>query len=294
LQLLNELSAVVLPVLLVAGIGFIWARTGRRFDSVFLTDIATNVGTPCLVAHSLMTLEIDPAALAQMGVAVLTAVSGFLVLGFIVLRVMKLSINSYLPALTFPNTGNMGLPLALFAFGPEGLALAVVYFSCTVTLQFTVGISLSAGNLSLSRLVRTPTIYAVAISAVLLLLGQKLPEWIENTIGVLGDITIPMMLLTLGVSLAQLKVNALGRNLLLSCVRLGGGFAIALLIARLFELPPTASGVLIIQSSMPVAVFNFLFAQYYGRAHADVAAMVVISTALSFLTLPLLAYFVLH
>src|SRR5262245_58942625 len=218
---------------------------GRRFDSVFLTDIATNIGTPCLVAHSLMTLEIDPAALAQMGIAVLTAVGGFLVLGFLVLRVMKLSINSYLPALTFPNTGNMGLPLALFAFGKEGLALAVVYFSCTVTLQFTLGISLSAGCLSLSRLVRTPRIYAVAVSAAVLLLGLELPVWIENTIGVLGDITIPMMLLTLGVSLAQLKVNGLGRNLVLSLVRLGGGFVIALIVAHLYSLPATAAGVLI-------------------------------------------------
>jgi len=134
----------------------------------------------------------------------------------------------------------------------------------------------------------------VLISVVLLLLGLKLPTWIENTIGVLGDITIPMMLLTLGVSLAQLKVNALGRNLLLSCVRLAGGFLIALTVAQIYDLPEKAEGVLIIQSSMPVAVFNFLFAQYYGRAHADVAAMVVISTALSFLTLPLLAYFVLQ
>ena len=258
--MLSQLSAVVLPVLLVAGIGFTWARIGRRFDSVFITDLATNIGTPCLVAHSLTSLEIDPSLLAEMGMAVLTAVAGFLTLGFVVLRVLKLSINSYLPALTFPNTGNMGLPLALFAFGQEGLALAVVYFSCTVSLQFTLGISLSAGNLSLSRLVRTPTIYAVAISIALLVLDIRLPAWIDNTIGVLGGITIPMMLLTLGVSLAQLKVNALGRNLLLSCVRLAGGFVIALAVAYLYDLPPRAAGVLIIQSSMPVAVFNFLFA----------------------------------
>jgi len=291
---LSQLSAVVLPVLLVAGIGFIWAKMGRRFDSVFLTDIVTNVGTPCLVAHSIVSLKVTPAALAQMGIAVLTAVAGFLILGIITLRLLKLSPNSYLPALVFPNTGNMGLPLALFAFGQEGLGLAVVYFGCTVTLQFTLGISLSAGNLSLSRLVRTPTVYAVAISIILLTNNIPLPAWIDNTIGVLGGITIPMMLLTLGVSLAQLKVHALGRNLLLSCVRMGGGFVIALIIAHLFDLPPIAAGVLIIQSSMPVAVFNFLFAQYYGRAHGDVAAMVVISTAMSFLTLPLLAYFVLH
>ena len=102
----------------------------------------------------------------------------------------------------------MGLPLALFAFGQEGLALAVVYFGCTVTLQFTLGISISAGNLSLSRLVRTPTIYAVAISISWCWLSAfRLPAWIDNTIGVLGGLTIPMMLLTLGVSLAQLKVQ---------------------------------------------------------------------------------------
>lgn len=292
--MLSQLSAVVLPVLLVAGIGFTWAKMGRRFDSVFLTDIATNIGTPCLVAHSLTTLKISPAALAQMGMAVLVAIAGFLVLGIVTLRLMKLSPNSYLPALTFPNTGNMGLPLALFAFGQEGLGLAVVYFGCTVTLQFTLGISLSAGNLSLSRLVRTPTIYAVAISILLLMLKIQPPAWIDNTISVLGGITIPMMLLTLGVSLAQLKVNAMGRNLVLACVRLAGGFLIALLVVHLFDLPPMAAGVLIIQSSMPVAVFNFLFAQYYGRAHGDVAAMVVISTAISFVTLPLLAYYVLR
>ena len=292
--MLSQLSAVVLPVLLVAGIGFIWAKMGRRFDSVFLTDIATNVGTPCLVAHSLTTLKLARADIAQMGIAVLIAVAGFLVLGVITLRLMKLSPNSYLPALMFPNTGNMGLPLSLFAFGQDGLGLAVVYFGCTVTLQFTLGISLSAGSLSLSRLVRTPTVYAVAISIILLAFNIQLPAWIDNTISVLGGITIPMMLLTLGVSLAQLKVHEVGRNLLLSCVRLGGGFLIALAIAHVFDLPPMAAGVLIIQSSMPVAVFNFLFAQYYGRAHADVAAMVVISTGLSFLTLPLLAYYVLH
>jgi len=291
---LSQLSAVILPVLLIAGIGFIWARMGRRFDSIFLTDVATNIGTPCLVAHSLTTLKVAPAALAQMGAAALIAIAGFCILGLVTLKLLRLSLNSYLPALMFPNTGNMGLPLSLFAFGEAGLALAVVYFGCTVTLQFTLGISISAGNISLSRLIRTPTIYAVAISVLLLVFDIPVPIWISNTIGVLGGLTIPMMLLTLGVSIAQLKVNALGRNLLLSGVRLAGGFLIALAIVRAFDLPPIAAGVLIIQSSMPVAVFNFLFAQYYGRSHGDVAAMVVISTALSFLTLPLLTLFVLR
>src|SRR5262245_38113254 len=110
---LAQLSAVILPVLVIAGIGFTWAKLGRRFDSVFLTDIVTNVGTPCLVAHSLTTLKVAPETLADMGGAALIAIAGFLILGLITLTVMRLSLNSYLPALTFPNTGNMGLPLSL-------------------------------------------------------------------------------------------------------------------------------------------------------------------------------------
>ena len=96
--MLSQLSAVVLPVLLVAGIGFTWAKIGRRFDSVFLTDIATNVGTPCLVAHSLMTLEIDTTDLAQMGVAVLTAIAGFLISGITNTASVSLADSYVLPS----------------------------------------------------------------------------------------------------------------------------------------------------------------------------------------------------
>jgi len=194
----------------------------------------------------------------------------------------------------FPNTGNMGLPLALFAFGNEGLALAVVYFACTATLQFTLGISLASGSVSIRRLLRTPAIYAVVISLLILTLDLDVPRWADNSLAVLGGLTIPLMLLTLGVSLAQLHVAAIGRNASLAVVRLVGGLIVGVVVASVFDLPRVAAGVLIIQSAMPVAVFNFLFAKQYGRAHTDVAAMIVISTFLSFVTLPILVFFVLQ
>jgi predicted permease len=230
----------------------------------------------------------------EMGQAVVVCLFLFGFLGLVTLRLSRLSPNSFLPALMFPNTGNMGLPLALFAFGNEGLALAVVYFACTSTLQFTLGISLASGSMSVSRLLRTPAIYAVVVSLLILTMGWEVPRWVDNTMGILGGLTIPLMLLTLGVSLAQLHVAAIGRNTVLAAVRLVGGFLIGLTIATAFDLPRVAAGVLIIQSSMPVAVFNFLFAKQYGRAYADVAAMVVISTMLSFVMLPLLVLFVLR
>jgi hypothetical protein len=207
---------------------------------------------------------------------------------------MGLPNHSYLPAVVFSNSGNMGIPLALFAFGQTGLALAVVYFAFSATLQFTAGVSIAAGTANLRHLVRLPVVYAVLGSVLVIVTGIPVPPFIANTLEILGGLTIPLMLLALGVALASLTVRALPRNLFLSLVRMLGGFAMSFLVGWALDLPPMARGVLLIQASMPVAVFNFLFAQYYQRRPDDVAAMVIISTLLSFGTLPFLIYYVLQ
>jgi predicted permease len=188
----------------------------------------------------------------------------------------------------FPNTGNMGLPLALFAFGNEGLALAVVYFACTSTLQFTLGISLASGSMSVSRLLRTPAIYAVVVSLLILTMGWEVPRWVDNTMGILGGLTIPLMLLTLGVSWRSSWRGQ--RNTVLAAIRFW-----RILIQphdrHRVRLARVAAGVLII-SSMPVAVPSC--SPSNGARMPAMAAMVVISTMLSFVMLPLLVLFVLR
>ena len=97
----------------------------------------------------------------------------------------------------------------------------------------------------------------------------------------------------LGVSLARLTVTGVARAVLLSLVRIGGGLAVGLVLVYAFGLEGPAAGVVPIQTSMPVAVFNYLFAQYYDNSPSEVAGLVVVSTAISFATLPVLLYFVL-
>ncbi|WP_374656556.1 AEC family transporter [Dongia sp.] len=293
MDLLQQLAAIILPVLAVPAIGYIWARSGNSFDNRFVTQLVTNIGTPALAADALTRIRVETGALVQMAGLTALCFAGFLLLGLVVLKAMKLPNHSYLPALMFPNTGNMGLPLALFAFGNEGLAFAVVYFAISITSQFTIGMALASGSFSISRLLRMPLIYAIIFALIVLSFGWQLPAYIGNTLQLLGGVTIPLMLLALGVSLAQLRVTRLPRNLLLSIVRLGGGAAIGFAVGHFIGASDLAIGVLMIQSTMPVAVFNYLFAQYYNREPADVASMVVITTALSFVTLPLLLYFVL-
>ncbi|MBL8708084.1 MAG: AEC family transporter [Rhodospirillaceae bacterium] len=293
MNLFEQLAAIILPVLVVPAIGFIWAKSGNTFDNRFITQLVTNVGTPALTADALTRIQMGAAPLIEMAGLTALCFLSFAVLGLIVLRFMKLANHSYLPALMFPNTGNMGLPLALFAFGDEGLAFAVVFFAISITSQFTIGMSLAAGSFSIGRLFRMPMIYGIAWALTVLAMGWEVPPYVGNTLQLLGGLTIPLMLLALGVSLAQLRVTRLPRNLLLSLVRLVGGAVIGFTVGYLADASPLVTGVLIIQSTMPVAVFNYLFAQYYNREPADVASMVVITTALSFVTLPVLLYLVL-
>jgi predicted permease len=291
--MLEQLAAVILPVVVIAAIGYGWSRLSRPFDNALVTQLVSLIGSPCLVASSLTSLHVDPGALGQMALATGLVFTGMFALGFSVLKFMRLPMHSYLPAVVFSNSGNMGLPLALFAFGESGLALAVVYFAFSATLQFTAGMSIAAGTTSAKHLAKMPVIYAVGASAVVIVTGIQLPAFVANTLQILGGLTIPLMLLALGVSLASLRIRSLPRNLFLSLLRMIGGFAMSLLVSWALDLPPMARGVLLIQASMPVAVFNYLFAQYYQRRPEDVAAMVIISTLLSFGTLPFLIYYVL-
>jgi len=291
--MLEQLAGVILPVVVIAAIGYVWSKLKRPFDNGLITQLVSLIGSPCLVAHALTSLNVDPHQLGQMALATALVFAGMFVLGLAVLRYMGLPNHSYLPAVVFSNSGNMGLPLALFAFGDAGLALAVVYFAFSATLQFTAGVSIAAGTASLRHVLRMPVVYAVLGSLLVIVFRIPVPSFIANTLEILGGLTIPLMLLALGVSLASLTVRSLPRNLFLSLLRMIGGFAMSFLVGWALDLPPMARGVLLIQASMPVAVFNFLFAQHYQRRPDDVAAMVIISTLLSFAALPFLIYYVL-
>ncbi len=291
--LFAQLFAIIAPVFVCAAIGFVWGWMGKPFETDFVTRLVTNIGTPCLIASALTGLHLTLDELGGIAIAGLAATAGFAALGLAALRLLKLPAHSFLPALMFPNTGNMGLPLSLFAFGETGLALAIIVFAITATLQFTLGVALASGSFSVRRLASMPLIYALILSLVVIATGWQVPAWIANTIGLLGGLTIPMMLLALGVSLARLRVTSVPRAAVLSLVRLLGGIAVGVGVAYALGLEGAARGVLIIQAAMPVAVYNYLFAQYFGREPEQVAGMVVLSTAASFLTLPLLLWLVL-
>jgi hypothetical protein len=152
----------------------------------------------------------------------------------------------------------------------------------------TAGQMISAGKLSPAALFKTPVVYAVALAIVFMATGTRPPKFVASALETLGYMAIPIMLLALGVSLARLSPGKIKVSGLVAVLRIALGFAGGWLIATLLELEGAARGVLIIQSAMPAAVFNYLWAQHYGRDAAAVAGVVVISTALAFVLMPLM------
>lgn len=287
------LFSIISPVLVCAGIGYGWARFGRPFDVDFVTALVTTVATPCLVFHTLANLSVNAGAVGEMALAAVAMLALAAGASAGVLGLFRLPLRAFLPALTFPNTGNMGLPLCFLAFGDTGLALAIGVFVVCAVAQLTVGVAIASGSVSLGALARIPVLYAVAAAVAFLATGTAPPRWINDTTQLLGGITIPLMLITLGISLSRLSVRRAGRAVSLSALRLAMGFGVGVAVAWAFGLDGAARGVIVLQAAMPVAVFNFLFAQRYQTAPEEVAGMVVVSTVLSFASLPLLLLFVL-
>ena len=288
-----EIFSILAPVFVCVGIGYGWSRSGRPFDVPLVTAIVTYFATPCLVFYALANVELDVTKLYDIGVAAIAANILFVGVGAGVLALFKLSQRTYLQSLSFPNVGNVGLPLCLLAFGPEGLALAVTFFAVYVILQLTVGVAFVAGSFSVKSLLTMPVIPATVLACMFLFAGIEVPKWINNTTDLIGGLTIPLMLFTLGVSLASLKVTRLNRALALSLLRAVMGVGVGLGLVAVLELDGIAAGVVILQCAMPTAVFCYLFAQLYNRDAEEVAGLVITSNVIGFASLPALLWYVL-
>ncbi|MDX1561846.1 MAG: AEC family transporter [Gammaproteobacteria bacterium] len=288
-----SLSGVLLPVFAIASLGFAWRKVGIPFEREFVTRVVLNIAGPCLIVDSLsqLTLPVDVVVAMALGTCAMFAAT--VAASFAILKLARLPIRTFLPALAIGNTGNLGLSVCFFAFGQEGLGLAVAVFVVNSVGQFTLTPLLQSPVSPWRTLVSTPVVYGAVIGVALMLGDVTLPEWIGQTVGLLGSLMIPLMLLALGNTLGGLRVRRFPFASLWGLVRLALGFGIAFLVAEAFALEGVARGVLILQGAMPAAMFSYLFAALYNREPDEVAGIVLMSTLLSIVTLPLVVAYLL-
>jgi predicted permease len=288
-----EVAAVLAPVFVMAGLGYGWRLTGAPFDMPFVTRIIMYVAGPCLVFTSLSQLTLPLRQFWGMVGAMILVTLCVAGLSAALIWILKLPQRSFLPALTLGNTGNLGLPLCLFAFGEEGLGLAVAIYVTNSLLQFTFVPLLHARVSVLRTLLSTPMLYGAVAGLGVVLTDVRVPLWLADTLEAIGGLLIPLMLMALGNTVGGLKAHNLPRALGLGLARLVISFVVAVAVSYALGLTGVARGVLVLQGAMPAAVFSYLFAARYDRDADDIAGIVLVSTLLGALTLPLLVSYAL-
>lgn len=291
MDLLKPLSPVI-PVFLLIAAGFSFAHW-KKISLASVTELVVYLGTPSLVFSSLASKPLfagDIVVLAA-GILIIFAIVGILIR----LYFLSFSFSSRgfaLPTL-FMNAGNMGIPLAFFAFGQEGMQRATLMFVIITFLQYSLGIYILNGRGNWTEIFRLPLIYAAIAGLTCNLTQIKIPELLLQPVIMLGQATIPIMLISLGYRLHEVESFRFGHALGGALLRIAGGFAAAAVAVNLIGAAGINRQVLLLYGSLPAAVVNFILTEKYRQDPGLAASIVVLSSFISIFTIPLVFWVIL-
>jgi len=293
MELYLKLIDVLFPVFFVIGIGYYLGKKNPNINTDFITTFAGNVGTPAMIFYTITTTGVTLNVFTEYFIYALIIIGGFSLVGILFLLILKKDFISELPPLILPNTGNMGIPICLFAYGTAGLGVASAIASVVILLHFTLGVLLAKKSFSLEILIKNMPIYGIIISVIFLYFEWDVPGYLENTTFLLTYATIFLVLMSLGIALSRLKVVSWTHASILGAVRVIIGPIIGFGLIKFLNLNGFAAGVLLIQSCMPSAVLTYLVGSMYSEKKVvdSVASVIVTSTLMSFITIPIVVYY---
>ena len=292
MDLLIKLVEVLFPVFVTIGIGYWYGKKDPKFDTKFITTFAGNFGLPAIIFYSLTTTNIDIELFFRFAYYITLYVFIFSIIGLLILKVLNKDIYRLLPPLILPNTGNMGMPICLFAYGKIGLAIATAITAIILVFHFSINILLASKKFSLKPLLKCTPVYALLVSLIFVYFEIPSPKFLENTTFLIGYSTIFLVLMSLGVALSKLKVFSFKETFIYSITRVIIGPVVGLIFVNFFNLSGVEAGVMFIQASMPSAVLTFLVSEIYSpkKITSSIASTVALSTFLSLFTLIIVVF----
>ena len=290
-----KLFEVLFPVFFMVGIGYFIGKKNPKLDTSFITNFAANVGSPAMVFYAITTTGVTFSMFIEYFWYSLIAIFAFSLVGVIFLVFLKKEIIRELPPFVLPNVGNMGLPICLFAYGDLGLGIAATISSLVIFFHFTINVFLASKKFSLKLLLQSPPVYAIIISIIFIYYEIETPVFLVNTTMITAYTAIFLILMSLGIALTRLKVFSFKSAFISSICRVFIGPLIGLGIIKMFNLSGFAAGVFLIQCAMPSAVLTYLIGSMYSpkKIVDSIASMIVVSTIMSFITLPIVVFFAL-
>ncbi|HNJ77601.1 MAG TPA: AEC family transporter [Azospira sp.] len=290
--MLLRIIAIIFPIFAIVAVGYAYARV-KKPDMAFANQLNMDLFVPALVFAALANKSFDLMANWKLALGGTIIVLGSGLLAWPVAKLMKVPANTLLPPMMFNNSGNMGLPLMVLAFGEQALPLAVVLFFVENTLHYSLGTWMLDHHAKLWNLWRVPVIAAAIAGLAVSLLRIEL--WAPLYIGIkmLGDVSIPLLLFSLGVRLTDSVSKDVTLGLVGAALCPLAGMAIAWAMAPLLGVDDMQAGMLLIFGALPPAVLNYIFAEKYKQEPERVASIVMIGNTASLLFIPLALFFAL-
>ncbi|MFC4713700.1 AEC family transporter [Planococcus dechangensis] len=293
-----EIINIILPVFILLGIGFFVGKF-MTINSKPVSDLCIYVFSPALFFHSVTTSSLNLGDLGRIVLFALLLFACFALLVKLLGVILKWNLpyeNTMMLASAFPNTGNYGLPIILFAFGDEGMAIAIIYVVMQSLLMNSAGIFYASNHADVSKkaivltIIRMPGFIAITIGLILKIAGIAVPEAIGNATGLLGQAAVPVLLTLLGITLASIQIKTvlkfIGTAAILKLVAFP---AIAfVLLAWLYPAGSLESKVLLISAATPAAATTTLLAIKFDMNPDMVSSAMFVSTLASIITIPLL------
>lgn len=279
-----SMLSLLAPLIVVVGVGLAWGRKRNDFPAQFITVLATSATTPALVFHTLVTTKLSNEIIVTVAGATVLALGMAALVSAAALKLLKLPVRKLLPTTTFPNAGNLGLPISYMAFGDAGLSTAIAFFAVASFIQHTIGVRMLPSAHGMAAPWKSPIFIAAILAGLCRVTGFMPPQWVLESAELLGSLTVPLMLLGLGHALSIIPFSSLRTGSVVATLRLSIGLVTGLAAAKLLGLPANLQSTLALQMAMPCAVVSYLYARRYTDT-ADISAGAVLVSTLAFLML---------
>jgi predicted permease len=286
MELAARIAQVIVPVFLIVAVGFLYAKRARP-DLAPFNRIVLDVLAPALVYTALASkdFQLGDQGVLLFGGALLILASG--AVAWVIARFSGTQARTLVPVVMFNNCGNMGLPLALLAFGSSNFGAAVALFSISNLIHFSLGARITSAHARTRDLLLSPLMIASALGFASAATGVRPPEMLFTGLKIMGEAMLPLMLFALGVRLTDLHRREIPLGLLGAFARPMVGLALALPLAWALGLTGESRGQLILFGALPPAVMQFLLAERYRQEPEKVAAMILLGNALAIVFIPL-------
>lgn len=282
----SKIAAITLPIFVLALVGFFYSRRVKP-DLAGSNKLIVDIALPVLIFTSLSAKSFDPiAALTFTGAAVAVIFISGLV-AWPLASLSGVSKAAFLPCVMFTNVGPVGIPLIALAYGPEGMGPAVVLIVISNVLHFTVGAGIMSGKIDWRMVYASPLVWATVLGVASSQWQLELPVWLQTSMTMIGNVLVPMMLMSLGARLASSQVQDAKVGAQASVWVLVIRLAVVYGLLTLMPLQGVERGALILFACLPPAVFNFMLADKYQVQPHKVASTVIVGHIFSLAFLPL-------